>query len=174
MRCTILLLNLVFLNFSCHTIDKGNRNAFDLDSIQKERLRITLINDSTQIKWTIKEYIGFWSPSENQMSIIDSIISKGIGDQNRKYRRLNTTSYKDYFRQFVCYVQPGGDSIVYVNAICRVNDNPMEDDSGNLYSVREDWQHELIRVKDGGDCFWCIWINFSKKKYQKLVVNGMA
>jgi hypothetical protein len=35
-------------------------------------------------------------------------------------------------------------------------------------------KHHLIYVKDGGDSFWNIRINFSKKKYLEMNINGLA
>jgi hypothetical protein len=39
---------------------------------------------------------------------------------------------------------------------------------------RVDWQHNIIEVMDGGDCFWQITIDIRKKKYLKLSINGLA
>jgi hypothetical protein len=167
MRHTIEFLLLGFLLISCSRRNDSNKNAFELDSLQKEALKITLINDSTNTKWTNKEYSKIWYPTKSQMSIIDSIIVKGIKENNRdSNRRLNTNSFKDYYRQYICHVQQDGDSIVFINAICKIWYDPA--------GVREDWQHELIEVKDGGDCFWQIGINFSKRMYYIFMINGLA
>jgi hypothetical protein len=160
---------------SCNKFNHGDKLAFDLDSLEKEELKITLINDTTQIRWIIKDYKSFWSPTNDQMNSIDSIIVKGIQENQRDfYRRLNPASYKSYYRQYVCYTLANGDSMVYIRAICEVGDYPMEDKNGQLYFKRNDWQNKFQTVMDGGDCYWHIWINFTKRKYLRFIVHGLA
>lgn len=172
-----ILLLIVFLS-SCKikTLDIETLSAFSIDSIEKEELRITLINDSNQVHYFIDDdYISFWSPTKSQMNEIDTIIINGIRENSKDYyNNLSPNTYNDYYRQYVCYILPDGDSIAFINAICRITEHPVEDKHGQYYFIKDDWQHNLIYVMDGGDCFWRIWVNFSKKKYLRFIVNGVA
>jgi hypothetical protein len=161
--------------FSCHIVNNkrnDSKNAFNIDSIKKEELRITLIDDTSQISWIAGNFLSFWTPSTNQLNVIDSITQQTIKENKKEYyKRLTPSTFKNYFRQFSCYIDKNGDSIVFINAMCEIRLNPEPDLKGNY---RADWQHEIITVKDGGECFWCLWINFTKRKSTKFVVNGEA
>lgn len=175
MRNFLLIVIIGVIGFSCSKKAERRVSAFYLDSIAKEKQKITLINDTSQIKWIVSDYKSFWSPTTNQFSEIDSILVKAIKEKaGPPQKRLNINTYKGYYRQYVCCVLANGDSIVYLNAICRVEDEPVEDKKGKLFFKRDDWQHDIIQVKDGGDCFWHIWINYSKRNYKYLIVNGEA
>lgn len=63
-----------------------------------------------------------------------------------------------YMRQYVGYVDIRGETIVWVNAYC---DNTPP--------------HSGIRfVHDGGDCFWEVKVNLTRKKIYDLSINGEA
>jgi hypothetical protein len=100
------------------------------------------------------------------MTLVDTLTVLGIKSLEHEYNRLSIKSFRDYYRQYVCYIQPDGDSIVFINAVCNIWFDPM--------GIREDWQNNIIMVMDGGDCFWSTLINFTKKRNIRLVVNGMA
>jgi hypothetical protein len=109
------------------------------------------------------------------MNLIDTILLKAIVDDNgRNFTRTKADSYKEYYRQYVCFVKENGDSIVYINALCKIFEGPIHDDNDSLRWVRLDWQHHLIEVDDGGPCFWRIWINVTKREYFNFMVNGVA
>ncbi|MDP4208039.1 MAG: hypothetical protein Q8928_04410 [Bacteroidota bacterium] len=175
MKNIVIIVLSGLIGFSCNNKGRQSESALYLDSIAKEKQRITFINDTSQIKWFIKDQRSFWTPSKDQISEIDSILVKAIREQTKPYHKLlNVNTFKDFYRQYVCCVLANGDSIVYINAICRVGDHPVEDKNGKLFFKRNDWQHDIIHVMNGGDCFWQIWINYSKKNYKYLIVNGLA
>jgi hypothetical protein len=142
------------------------------DSIDKENLRYTLINDTSETKWIVDKGLLFWKPNQEQNILIDSIINAAAKKIYKKtYRYLSPDSISRFYRQYVCFVDSNGDSIVFVNALCHIFNDPVFDKNNNARLVRADWQHHLIIVHDGGDCFWRIWINYSKKKYFRFSVN---
>jgi len=68
----IILLSFLFL--SCNKIKTDNNKTVELDSLQKEELRITFINDSTQMNRVSDKYTSFWRPTWIQLDTIDSIL----------------------------------------------------------------------------------------------------
>jgi hypothetical protein len=63
-----------------------------------------------------------------------------------------------YTRQYVGYVDTRGETIVWVNAFC--DDTP---------------PHSGIRfVHDGGDCYWQVRVNLTRRKIYDLSINGEA
>jgi hypothetical protein len=175
MRIFILFLLFGFLLISCtHKLSPDN-DLLILDSLQSEELKITFINDTAVTKWYIDSMQSFWIPSQSNLNEIDSIIARAIAEnKNKHFKYLNSNSIKDYYRQCICHINNDGDSIVYINALCHFMNLPVFDDKNNITTVRPDWQHYIIRVHDGGDCFWSIWINLTKRKYFNFRVNGHA
>jgi len=175
MRNFLLIVIIGVIGFSCNKKRERQVSAFYLDSIAKEKQKITLINDISQTKSIVNDYKSFWIPTANQFSEIDSILVKAIKGKTRpSQKRLNINTYKDYYRQYVCCVLSNGDSIVYINAVCSIGGYSIEDSEGNVTHKRRDWQHNIIEVMDGGDCFWQVWINYSRKNYKYLTINGLA
>ena len=160
------------LLISCGQIKIDRNQAVELDSLQKENMRITIINDSTQMRHVTKKYSFFWTPTWQQLDKIDTILVHSISEiKDRKLYQLKVDSLKNYYRQYVCYKDSVGDSIIYINALHEVMYIPT---LPNERPLKQDWQHYLIYVHDGGDCFWHIWINFSKKEQFRFIINGDA
>lgn len=67
---------------------------------------------------------------------------------------------KRYKRQYVAFIDSKGQRKVYVNCFC-------VDDWGFDY-----WKKYLVRVADGGSCFFQLTINLSKLKYEQFTTNG--
>ena len=158
-----------FISFSCSHKTVRRDDLVVLDSIESERLKITFIDDIT-ISNKLK-----WIPTYNQLNSIDSITAKAIRENShRHYRHLGSDSIKNYYRQFICSIDSNGDSLVYINAMYRVLEFPYKNKEGKFIFKRNDWQHEINSVRDGGDSFWQILINFSRKRYILFRVNGEA
>lgn len=175
MRNFLLIIIIGVIGLSCNKKGERQVNASYIDSIAKEKQRITLINDISQAKRIFDDYKSFWIPTANQLSEIDSILVKAIKEKNRpSQKRLNISTYKDYYRQYICCVLSNGDSIVYINAACSIGSYSIEDSEGNATRKRMDWQHNVIEVMDGGDCYWQVWINYFRKNYKYLTINGLA
>jgi len=166
----LIILTLTFL--SCIQRDIDMKAKIALDSLKREELKITIINDTNQTKYITDNYTSSWTPTLNQLLTIDSILEKAIRDNGKDYyRHLKPITFKNYYRQYVCYIENNGDSVAFINAFYKIDFRPMPGDS---VKRRDDWQFYLIEVKDGGDCYWNISINLSKKKYYNFIVNGNA
>lgn len=63
-----------------------------------------------------------------------------------------------YWRQYVGYVNTKGERVVWVNAYC--DSAPPE--------------RGIHFVRDGGDCYWQVKMNLTRKKIYDLSINGEA
>ena len=171
MKRIIYLTILGFFLVSCIHKEAKKNELIKLDSLKREELKITIINDSLQTNRFAKEFISFWIPTYNQIDTINSIIRKAIKANNKEYDiHLKPDSLKSYYRQYVCYTEANGDSIAFINAFLKIDFRHLPGDGRK----RDDWQYYLIRVKDGGEFYWHIKVNLTKKKYYNFVVNGDA
>jgi hypothetical protein len=151
-------------------INPQKEELIALDSLRREELKMTIISDTSQIKWISKGFTNVWIPTQRHLNITDTILVRAIKEnQNKNIRKLKSACYKEYYRQYVFYVNNGSDSIVYINAICHIYPVPSIDVNERK---RRPWQHRLEDVEDGGVCFWHVWINFHKRNYYNFTVNG--
>ena len=177
MRTFLIFLLLGLLFHSCRHSVTVNKPivAIDGDSLRREELKVTIINDSIETKWIIEGKCSFWTPKEKHLKKIDSIVLNAIKTNFKvRYRHLKPESLNDYYRQYVCFIDINGDSIVYINAACTIDIHMIIDKSNKVNRIRDDWQHHLLNVDDGGDCYWSVFINLTKNKYFRFSVNGIA
>ena len=86
------------------------------------------------------------------------------------HENLKLDSLDNYYKQFLCYTELTGDSIVFINAFRYFFNRSLPNDETHP----NDWHYYLEMVDDGGDFYWNVKINFSKKKYYDFNVNGEA
>jgi hypothetical protein len=90
--------------------------------------------------------------SSEELSKIDSILQQctnKIGSHLSQYKR-----------QYVPSINDKGEKVVWVNCFCSKWDR--------------NWKKELIRVEDGGSCYFNVTINLVTGKYDDLRVNGVG
>jgi hypothetical protein len=63
----------------------------------------------------------------------------------------------NYNRQYIAVINSKGEKEVWINCICNTDKN--------------DWKKEIVLVDDGGNCYWQIIINITKKVSYDLFVN---
>lgn len=169
MKKTIIILILGLISISCIQRSPKGTDLVILDSLASEKLRIAFLTDTTISNKPR------WIPTYNQLNLIDTITKDEIRKLNRHLIHLRVDSIGNYYRQFVCTIDSTGDSLIYINAMYKVHEIPYEEKKGNnIYFRRFDWQHEILKVHDGGDLFWQIQINLSKKRCEFFSVNGEA
>lgn len=175
MRAFLGLFLIGLLVCTCKNTETKKVILIDKDSLNREELKSTVINDSMETKWITDDCKHFWTPSRNQLDIADSLTVKAIKMNYKKYyKHLKPDSFKDFYKQYVCYIDSKGDSIIYLNAICYIGNDIVFDKNNKATQTRFDWQNHLFIVDDGGDCFWSIYINFSKRISFRFSVNGVA
>lgn len=133
--------------------------------------RHTIINDTTKLKWYNNEFYSFWNPSiENIKEIEEILINAIIENKSDFWITLDETSVKYYGRQYFFFENNERDSMVFINAFCKINDIPT--DSNGIIKLKPfDWKTKFMIVEDGGECYWKALINKSKKNYEYLLVN---
>lgn len=68
---------------------------------------------------------------------------------------------EEYRRQYIVVTAPTGEKLLHINFFCGPD--------GFEY-----WKDEYVIVDDGGNCFFQVIINISKKKLVEFYVNGVA
>ena len=136
--------------------------------------RHAIINDTTQIYFldSIKD---FYNPSiQNYRDVEDLLIEEVKNAPYQDYwLTLDTLTIRNYYRQYSFYRKTNNDSMVYINALCRILESPV-DSCGNYLWKPFDRRNEHIIVNDGGDCYWQILINLTKKTVEYFTTNGEA
>ena len=112
--------------------------------------------------------------SDEEIACIEQILQAGVIEENkRELTRFNelkrkmsdlkvdTIVFKKYKRQYIAAITSGGEKIIWVNCLCSdfKNDN---------------WRKHIVKVRDGGNCFFNVMISLSKKTYYDLRINGWA
>ena len=167
----LLSFILIFLSFmtACDIIGK-TQNKEDYVFSKKE----TVINDRDQLKLFCDSITEFWTPTKEQIKIVESIIENAIKNNTEVYWEiLNVKTAKKYYRQYSFYKDQKGELIVFINAFCEIYETPIES-SWNSTMKPFDWKYNFMIVLDGGDCFWSIKINLTKQNYFDFMVNGVA
>ena len=97
------------------------------------------------------------SLSEVEIRQIESIANKGIEEYNKhtKWEKIDL----DYKVQLVPVINQKGEKEVWINGFC--------DDE-------RDWRKIIVSIRDGGNCFFQMKINLSKKKCYDVGINGEA
>ncbi len=99
------------------------------------------------------------TPSAEDIRQAESILST-LFDKKPYYKKLIR---KNYIRQYLGYYL-NGDTILYINLFKKRAAKRW----GNSY------QKELLHVLDGGDSYWQVRINLTKKKVIEYNINGPA
>lgn len=107
-----------------------------------------------------KVYSGVLTPGG--VDSLETIIDSACKAYNEKtpdslYQVMPLQKYR---RQYMPVVTADGDRVVWVNFFC--------DD----FSV--DWRKQIVAVKDGGNCFFQLFININRRKAYDLSMNGYA
>ena len=64
-----------------------------------------------------------------------------------------------YRRQYIAALNPAGDTLVWVNCFCGEQ-------------TPSNWRKELIIVEDGGNCYFNLTVNLTKRRVINIFVNG--
>lgn len=178
MKNLILILTIVLSILGCDGKKAKNETIETVykqttDSLISEPSRYTIIKDRKQASILLDSIGIMWSPSPVQVKTIMSIAREAISkNENQNSRYLKADSLDSVYKQLICYIDSEGDSLVYINGMCEVGKYYQKDATGNLNAHRFDWQNKALIAKDGGDCYWRLLINYSKKEPIDLSKNG--
>ncbi|GET23128.1 hypothetical protein [Prolixibacter denitrificans] len=165
---SILLIGVIHLAQAQESADSSSTHQF------RASKKYTVISDLSIPSWLKDSVVSFWSPTVEDYQLAESILMKAIRENASECgNMLSQETASNYYRQYVFYRDVRGDSMVYINAFCEIHQVPI-DSAGTFIWRPQDWQHQLIRVNDGGDCYWSILINLTRKDYEQFNVNGMG
>lgn len=164
-----VLINTIWIINGCKQNSQENKTPdFQFDSIH------TVISDTSQLKWIARDLNSLWIPNTNDLNKTESILRSAIKENiNEYWSLLDSVTFKKYYRQYTFYTNSNNDSIVFINAFCRLMNIPI-DSAGTWIQRPYDWKNTFMMVNDGGDCFWSIKINLTRKEYFDFMVNGEA
>ncbi|MBT31691.1 MAG: hypothetical protein CMO01_18700 [Thalassobius sp.] len=173
-------MNFLFLLAACsqeQTQISDNKKQKDLpDSIAIDMSDIAIIPLDSSNNWAVKnEQPAVLSTQE--LAEIDSLLSACLSkyniEQEKKLEQLKakhpTHNFKtedyvinlpNYKRQYIATLNNKGEKEVWVNCFCS--------------TPRNDWNKEIIMVKDGGNCYFNLTINLSTNQCLNFMVNGEA
>ena len=99
------------------------------------------------------------SLSKEEIQEIETLLNKCIDEYNKQTKGQKING--EYKVQLVPVTNKKGEKEVFINCFCE--------------SVFSDYWHEgIIRVCDGGSCYFNLKVNLSAKKSYNLMINGEA
>jgi hypothetical protein len=155
----------------------GQTNVSSRDKIVSlDTTKITILSSELILKYIFNKNCIESKLNNEEVITVDLLLRKCIDNYNveadKEFRQIamNNHSFKPnrvnfiidiekYKRQYIVVKNSKGEKEVWINCMC---------------STRKNWQKELIIVKDGGNCYFNLKINLTKKKYYDLGVNGGA
>ena len=103
--------------------------------------------------------------SKAELHILDSLITVFVADFEGKlaedkvgHEKIDLSA-KKYYRQYVPSITDG-EKKVWANFFCG--------------KPSPNWRTEILSTKDGGNCFFNLTINLTRKSYSFFMVNGEA
>ena len=91
--------------------------------------------------------------SAKELYTVDSIYAYCKNDHRNEL--ISTAHYK---RQYMVVLNKKGEKEVWVNCFC--------------WNYGADWRNTIVSVDDGGNCFFNLKINLTKKEYYNFDING--
>lgn len=96
-----------------------------------------------------------WVPSLQDISKVESVIQKKL----EEVRPVLAEKWQGYMRQYIGASDKEGGQYVYGNFLC---------------DVHGDWKNDLVRVMDGGDCYFQAVVDVKAQKVKHMMINGEA
>jgi len=100
--------------------------------------------------------------TEIEIQKVKSIIKSKIDSLNNSSDKIIIPE-QEYFRQYIGFINSKGEKLVYVNSFCDTHNK-------NHNQLKE----QLLKVKDGGSCYYQTKINLTTSNCFSLIVNGSS
>jgi hypothetical protein len=121
--------------------------------------------DSTYVAHLFGTGIKPTALSKEEIMKIKTLIDKKITEYNKLEKKgiysLVINHPGKYYKQLVAIINAKGEKEVWVNCFCSVN------------SIHN-WKSRLVRVMDGGSCYFQLKINLTTNTVYDFGVNGVA
>lgn len=155
--CLFLLMGL-FLSTRCFSqqTKEGKRNHF-----QYATSAYRIFKFKKSYYWVSKNAKPT-TLSHPEIKLLDKLLNLAIKEYNKNISN-NMFSIKPlivYKRQIVPIINNKGEKEVWINCLCDRRDNT--------------WKNQIIIVMDGGNCYFNLKINLTKKTFSQIAVNGYA
>ena len=145
--------------------NKPGKNETGENKIRPDGLndKQTIIPASEKMEWAFGRNYKPFTPTMDDIQAAEDILQacynkEVTGTVNPFFGR----KLEDYYRQFIGGEKENGEKIIYINCFCYAIDEYFKK-----------WKTDLIVVDDGGNCFFNVKANLSKKEYYELMVNGL-
>ena len=135
-----------------------------------------VITYTTQMDWIFPIGSKATTLSRVEINEAEQLLRQCIDKYNAEHRKLYQEAKKadpdvrerDYVidiavgkRQYVGALDPAGEKVVWINYRCSAVDEDVLD-----------WRKSIVLADDGGNCFFQVKINLTKKQYSGFNVNG--
>jgi hypothetical protein len=180
MRHLIIIFFALSLFTSCRQVGTKSNNATISDNnkiaqpVDKSNYAILKFNKSDKWLFENSRPVDLNSTEINEIEILLSACIKAYNPtQLKQFDKINKEhpeyridksqfiiDLKRYKRQYIAVINKKGEKEVWINCFC-------ERGSSN-------WRKEIVEVLDGGNCYFNLKINLTRKTYSDLRVNGEA
>lgn len=163
---------IIFVCLSCKQTKKQNLKSDDINNLDSKHIILT---DSEYNRFLNDKYnTKSWKPTKHDIDLVQEILNKAIDDTNFIcIKNPKIKIRKDYYKQYVPYINHKGERMIKINAFCKVLQVPPKPGSETNEWSDIDWKNEYLFINDGGNCYWRITINIDAKKYKDIMVNGI-
>lgn len=120
--------------------------------------RYAIFNSNEDVSYVFKNAKAT-TLSDREILELENLLNACIKDYNQG-RSEKIVGVHKYYKQFVPAINENGEKEVWINCFCKVSNTS--------------WQQHIMVVMDGGNCYFQVKVNLSKKAFYELVVNGEA
>jgi hypothetical protein len=133
--------------------DKTAYTSLPDDCTQATLNKDDLANIDRVLSFCVNKY------NHSQTTVYKQIVKK-LPDQDLKIDDY-VIELKRYYRQYIVVFNKRGEKEVWVNCFC------------NIHSL-DNWREKPVIMMGGGNCFFNVRINLTRKSYSGFMVNGLA
>jgi hypothetical protein len=175
----IILIFLIIISSCEQKAEKKKTDQFETEETAElpNETKITVLEFNESWHWIFKN-VKPTELSQTEIDEIELILKKAVTNSNKnqqEYLKRHNEEYpknqwtetgfeldldEKYYRQYVPIINENGEKEVWVNFFCS--------------TMRDNWETDLVMVHDGGNCFFNIKVNLTKKTYSDLSINGYA
>ena len=115
---------------------------------------------------------GYWRVSDEEAERADA----GVADYLRGERPELADKLGGYYGQIFGILDESGRKVIHFNFLCKRSIDEMKPSAppNPDLAAMSDWQHHVVIVHDGGDCYFQLDFDPETGAYEHLVVNGDA
>ncbi|MEZ5425679.1 MAG: hypothetical protein R2747_05400 [Pyrinomonadaceae bacterium] len=89
---------------------------------------------------------------------VETLFKQAVEENNKTAREGQKIENLDKYRlQFIPFLNQQNEKVIWINGFC---------------SNQPGWEKELVLVKDGGNCYFNLYVNLTQNSFEKFQVNG--